>query len=87
MKEYGKYIKMTTSIGEVIVIKIKKMFLDEIGEPYKCYCNRIKVEPKAYFYEDAIVYFDEERTKYEAISEEEYNEFAKNLIDKILDLK
>lgn len=83
----GKYIKITTFIGEHVYIKVTKMFLDYLGEPYKCYCTRLKIEPKAYFYEDDIVYLDEEKTKYENISEEEYNEAVNQFINKLIELK
>ena len=83
----GKYIKLIDETGSVCIMKISKVIFDEMYTPYRYYGNIFKFCEGDYRYMSDFMLFVDDFKSIEELTEEEYNEFVKQFIDKILKLK
>ena len=83
----GKYIKLIDETGSFCIMKISKVIFDEMYTPYRYYCNIFKFCEGDYRYMSDFMLFVDDFKSIEELTEEEYNEFVKQFIDKILKLK
>ena len=83
----GKYIKLIDETGSFCIMKISKVIFDEMYTPYRYYGNIFKFCEGDYRYMSDFMLFVDDFKSIEELTEEEYNEFVKQFIDKILKLK
>lgn len=83
----GKYIKLITNSNSFCIMKISKVSFYELDIPYKYYGTVFNFCENDYQFDADKVLFDDDFKLIEALTEEEYNEFVKQFIDKILELK
>ena len=83
----GKYIKLIDETGSFCIMKISKVIFDEMYTPYRYYGNIFKFCEGDYRYMSDFMLFVNDFKSIEELTEEEYNEFIKQFIDKILKLK
>ena len=83
----GKYIKLIDETGSFCIMKISKVIFDEMYTPYRYYGNIFKFCEDDYRYMSDFMLFVDDFKSIEELTEEEYNEFVKQFIDKILKLK
>ena len=83
----GKYIKLIDETGSFCIMKISKVIFDEMYTPYRYYGNIFKFCEGDYRYMSDFMLFVNDFKSIEELTEEEYNEFVKQFIDKILKLK
>ena len=83
----GKYIKLIDETGSFCIMKISKVIFDEMYTPYRYYGNILKFCEGDYRYMSDFMLFVDDFKSIEELTEEEYNEFVKQFIDKILKLK
>ena len=83
----GKYIKLIDETGSFCIMKISKVAFDEMYTPYRYYGNIFKFCEGDYRYMSDFMLFVDDFKSIEELTEEEYNEFVKQFIDKILKLK
>ena len=83
----GKYIKLIDETGSFCIMKISKVVFDEMYTPYRYYGNIFKFCEGDYRYMSDFMLFVDDFKSIEELTEEEYNEFVKQFIDKILKLK
>ena len=83
----GKYIKLIDETGSFCIMKISKVIFDEMYTPYRYYGNIFKFCEGYYRYMSDFMLFVDDFKSIEELTEEEYNEFVKQFIDKILKLK
>lgn len=83
----GKYIKLIDETESFCIMKISKVDFDELYTPYKYYGNIFKFCEGDYRYMSDFMLFVDDFKSIEELTEEEYNEFVKQFIDKILKLK
>ena len=83
----GKYIKLIDETGSFCIMKISKVIFDEMYTPYRYYGNIFKFCEGDYRYMSDFMLFVDDFKSIEELTEEEYNEFIKQFIDKILKLK
>ena len=83
----GKYIKLIDETGSFCIMKISKVVFDEMYTPYRYYGNIFKFCEGDYRYMSDFMLFVDDFKSIEELTEEEYNEFIKQFIDKILKLK
>ena len=83
----GKYIKLIDETGSFCIMKISKVIFDEMYTPYRYYGNIFKFCEGDYRYISDFMLFVDDFKSIEELTEEEYNEFVKQFIDKILKLK
>lgn len=83
----GRYIKLIDETGSFCIMKISDVVLDESYAPYKYYGNIFKFCEGNYRYMSDFILFVDDFKSIEELTEEEYNEFVKQFIDKIIKLK
>ena len=83
----GKYIKLIDETGSFCIMKISKVAFDEMYTPYRYYGNIFKFCEGDYRYMSDFMLFVDNFKSIEELTEEEYNEFVKQFIDKIIKLK
>ena len=83
----GKYIKLIDETGSFCIMKISKVIFDEMYTPYRYYGNIFKFCEGDYRYMSDFMLFVDDFKSIEELTEEDYNEFVKQFIDKILKLK
>ena len=83
----GKYIKLIDETGSFCIMKISKVIFDEMYTPYRYYGNIFKFCEGDYRYMSDFMLFVDDFKSIEELTEEEYNNFVKQFIDKILKLK
>ena len=83
----GKYIKLIDETESFCIMKISKVVFDEMYTPYRYYGNIFKFCEGDYRYMSDFMLFVDDFKSIEELTEEEYNEFVKQFIDKILKLK
>lgn len=83
----GRYIKLIDETGSFCVMKISDVILDELYTPYKYYGNIFKFCEGNYRYMSDFMLFVDDFETIEELTEEEYNKFVKQFIDKIIKLK
>ena len=83
----GKYIKLIDETGSFCIMKISKVAFDEMYTPYRYYGNIFKFCEGDYRYMSDFMLFVDDFKSIEELTEEKYNKFVKQFIDKILKLK
>ena len=83
----GKYIKLIDETGSFCIMKISKVIFDEMYTPYRYYGNIFKFCEGDYRYMSDFMLFVDDFKSIEELTEEKYNKFVKQFIDKILKLK
>ena len=83
----GKYIKLIDETGSFCIMKISKVAFDEMYTPYRYYGNIFKLCEGDYRYMSDFMLFVDDFKSIEELTEEKYNKFVKQFIDKILKLK
>lgn len=83
----GKYIKLNAGNDGFCVMKISKVCLGDVDTPYKYHGNIFKFcEGDCRYMEDFMLFADD-FDSIESLTEDEYNEFVQQFINKILELK
>lgn len=82
----GKCIKLNNE-KSFYIMKLSKVALDQVDTPYKYYGNAFKFCEGDYRFVENFVLFDDNFDSIEPLTEEEYDAYVKQFVDKIPELK